>query len=286
MFGASRTIVMAKRTQELMDEKAELADQISELQRDMAWSADTTMELSVAHLQSTQEIAALRQNTAQLEQELAMSNHRCRTLEADLATAGVLAAEGSMIATEEMEKMEKTRVELVTTHAKQKLLQSALTQAQLRAADENERANKLEASLSEGGGGASGADAEWVAQEMHQSNLALQTVLAEIAELEEAHQEALAALQASEKQQEKQQKKQKTLGESADDRAASKPKGKLEKGKSGWGLIASQVSSQATCRGASDFCVRFDRLLLVATGCRGPDRTDRRIGGSSAGFDR
>ena len=138
--------MMAKRTEELMDEKAALREQIDELQQEMAWSADTTMELSIAHLQTTQEMAALSQNNAQLEQELNQSRHRCHTLEADLATAGLLAAQGSVIYTEETEQSAKQNSEVTQLLEKQQELEKTLSEAHNRAAAESQMLSELRSS--------------------------------------------------------------------------------------------------------------------------------------------
>ena len=72
---------------------AEAQEKINELERDLAWSGDTTMALSIAHERDNQRVAEMIREKEHLELELSALKAHTDALEQDLATAGVLAAE-------------------------------------------------------------------------------------------------------------------------------------------------------------------------------------------------
>jgi hypothetical protein len=89
----SEQLVDGGKTQELESQVAAAQEKIRDLERNLAWSGDTTMALSIAHEKDNQRVAEMAQQKEHLQLEVVQLKKHTDSLERDLATAGVLAAE-------------------------------------------------------------------------------------------------------------------------------------------------------------------------------------------------
>ena len=82
-----------QRLQDAVAAKRQLEARIQELEKDLSWTGDTSMELSIAHKEDERRLADITKQKEHLEREVASLRAHSQSLQKDLATAGLLAAQ-------------------------------------------------------------------------------------------------------------------------------------------------------------------------------------------------
>jgi hypothetical protein len=170
----------------------EAQQRIADLERDLAWSGDNTMALSIAHEKDTKHVVEITQQKEHLELEVARLKAHADHLEQDLATAGVLAAE-MMCAGNDSDEL-RARLAAVQAEFEEKDARLKQLQAELEAA-------LAESTLLKASHAEEIAAMQEEIQQLHQRHQeAHEKLLAQIAELETASRRDQQALEEADAQ--------------------------------------------------------------------------------------